>query len=130
VTTSDKMYLVSGDEVHIELIKRAYAWHEHVRKRELDPRQLETWQLMAASWTRAGRPMHYRPGWPDAWLPDGSSWGRVTAYKMIPWFPVSEQMKKKYGGLIHRSETVFSWAKQTPPEFRRAGGRSCLRQPK
>jgi len=99
------LYLMSGDEAHMELIKRAYAWHEQVRQQELDPKRLAAWRLMAESWTRAGRPMHYRPGWPDAWLPDGSNWGRVTAYKMIPWNPVSVEMKNKYGGLIHRSET-------------------------
>ncbi len=99
------LYLMDGDETHMELLRKAYAWHEQVRQKELDPRQLEAWKLMAESWTKAGRPMHYRPGWPDAWLPDGTNWGRVTAYKMIPWFPVTEEMKKKYGGLIHRSET-------------------------
>ncbi len=98
-------YLMTGDEAHMELLKKAYAWHEHVRKQELDPEQLEAWKLMGESWAKAGRPMDYRPGWPDAWLPDGSNWGRVTAYKMIPWFPVTAEMKKKYGGLIHSSET-------------------------
>jgi len=99
------LYLMTGDEAHMQLVKKAYAWHEHVRKQELDPKRLDVWKLMAESWTKAGRPMHYRPGWPDAWLPDGSNWGRVTAYKMIPWNPVTPAMKKKYGGLIHRSET-------------------------
>ncbi len=99
------LYLMSGDEAHMELMKKAYAWHERVRKLELDPVQLDTWNRMADSWTKAGRRMHYRPGWPDAWLPDGSNWGRVTAFKMIPWNPVTLEMKRKYGGLIHRSES-------------------------
>jgi len=99
------LYLMTGDKSQMELLKKAYAWHEHVRKKELNPAQLDTWNRMADSWTKAGRRMHYRPGWPDAWLPDGSNWGRVTAYKMIPWNPVTLEMKKKYGGLIHRSES-------------------------
>ncbi|NIP92718.1 MAG: hypothetical protein GWO24_04335, partial [Akkermansiaceae bacterium] len=99
------LYLMTGEEAHMDLLRKAYAWHEQVRKQELDAGQLEAWKLMAESWTKAGRRMHYRPGWPDAWLPDGSNWGRVTAFKMIPWFPVTDEMKKKYGGLIHRSET-------------------------
>lgn len=104
------LYLMTGDEAHIALIKKAYAWHEHVRQKELDPKQLEAWKLMAESWTKAGKPMHYRPGWPDAWLPDGSNWGRVTGYKMIPWNPVTLEMKKKYGGIIHSSEAdVGAW---------------------
>jgi len=98
------LYLMTADEAHIELLRRAYAWHEHVRKQELDPQQLDAWKLMARSWTKAGRPMHYRPGWPDAWLTDGSNWGRVTAYKMIPWYPVTAAMKKKYGSHLHSSE--------------------------
>jgi len=99
------LYLMTGDEAHMDLLRRAYAWHERVRQIELDPKRLEAWKLMSESWARAGRPMHYRPGWPDAWLPDGSNWGRVTAFKMIPWNPVTPEMKKRYGGLIHRSET-------------------------
>jgi hypothetical protein len=99
------LYLITGDEAHMDLLRKAYAWHEKVRQKELDLDQLEAWKEMAASWTRAGRPMHYRPGWPDAWLPDGSNWGRVTAFKLIPWFPVTDEMKKKNGGAIHRSET-------------------------
>jgi len=99
------LYLMTGEDAHINLVKKAYAWHEDVRQRELDPARIDTWDRMADSWTKAGRRMHYRPGWPDAWLPDGSNWGRVTAFKMIAWNPVSLDMKKKYGGLVHRSES-------------------------
>ena len=99
------LYLMTGEERYMRLLREAYEWHESVRKKELDPEQLEAWKLMGESWAKAGRPMHYCPGWPDAWLPDGSNWGRVTAYKMIPWSPVTAEMKKKYGGIIHSLET-------------------------
>lgn len=98
-------YLSTGEEEHMDLLRKAYAWHEHVRQIESNPTQLGIWDQMTKSWTKAGRRMHYRPGWPDAWLPDGTNWGRVTSFKMIPWYQVTDQMKKKYGGLIHRSET-------------------------
>ena len=97
------LYLMTGDEAHIGLLKKAYAWQEQIRRKELEPKQIAAWKLMADSWARAGRPMHYRPGWPDAFLPDGTNWGRVTAFKLIPWYPVSDAMKKKYGGFIHSS---------------------------
>jgi len=98
------LYLMDGDEAHIELLKRAYTWHEHVRQQELDPWQLEAWKVMAEKWPTKWGPLYYKPGWPDAYLADGSNWGRGLYYKLLPWYPVTPEMKKKYGGLIHSSE--------------------------
>ena len=44
--------------------------------------------------------MEYRPGWPDAWLPDGSNWGRVLSFKMMAWNPLTVEQKEKYGNLV------------------------------
>jgi len=100
------LYLMDGNEAHMELLKRAYAWHETVRRRELEPWQLDAWEVMSKAYAhpRWGR-LYYRPGWPDAVLPDGSNWGRGLYYKILPWYPVTPEMKRKYGGLIHSSET-------------------------
>ena len=99
-------YLMTGDEAHMNLLRKAYAWHETVRRKEMEPWQLEAWEAMSRAWPNPtwGR-QYYRPGWPDAVLPDGSNWGRGLYYKILPWYPVTPEMKKKYGGLIHSSET-------------------------
>jgi len=99
-------YLITGNEAHMDLLRRAYAWHETVRRKELEPWQLEAWEAMSKAYAHPkwGRG-YYRPGWPDAVLPDGSNWGRGLYYKILPWYPVTPEMKKKYGGLIHSSET-------------------------
>jgi len=100
------LYLMTGDEAHMELLKKAYAWHETVRRKEMEPWQLEAWEAISKAnadpkWGRG----YYRPGWPDGVMPDGSNWGRGLYYTIIPWYPVTPEMKKKYGGLIHSSET-------------------------
>jgi len=96
---------MDGNEKHMDLLKRAYAWFETVRKKELEPWQLEAWKVMAEKRPTKWGPLYYKPGWPDAYLPDGSNWGRGLYYKLLPWYPVTPEMKKKYGGLIHSSET-------------------------
>ena len=100
------LYLMDGDEAHIDLLRRAYAWHEHVRQRELDPAVLARWRAMSQVWSPAHHVvthnylMEYRPGWPDAWLPDGSNWGRVLRFQLMAWNPVTPRQKEKYGRLI------------------------------
>ncbi len=95
------LYLMDGNEAHIELLKEAYAWHETLRRKEMEPWQLEAWETMSKAYTDPewGR-TYYRPGWPDGVLPDGSNWGRCLQYHIIPWYPVTPEMKTKYGGLI------------------------------
>lgn len=102
-------YLMDGDERHLDLLRAAYAWHEHVRQEELDPEVLAQWKAMAKSWSPSHHLMsgnylmEYRPGWPDAWLPDGSNWGRVLSFRLMAWNPVTEAQKKKFGGFIDHS---------------------------
>jgi len=106
------LYLMDGNEVHMDLLKRAYAWHEHVRQKELEPWQIEAWKKLSKA---AGREV-WRPGWAAAWLPDGSNWGDVIHWGMYAWYPVTDKMIKnsgKYTGgrsLIHRRGHLKTWA--------------------
>ena len=99
------LYLMDGNEKHMDLLKRAYAWFETMRKKEMEPWQLEAWKAMGNAWPAQWRGLeikfYYRPGWPDAYLPDGSNWGRCLSYGIHGWYPVTPEMRKKYGGLIH-----------------------------
>ena len=100
------LYLMNNDEAHIDLLRGAYAWHERVRQKELDPKLLAQWKAMARAWSPSHHTltgnylMEYRPGWPDAWLPDGSNWGRVLSFKMMAWNPLTVEQKEKYGNLV------------------------------
>ena len=100
------LYLMDNDEAHMDLLRSAYAWHERVRQKELDPKLLAQWKAMARAWSPSHHTltknylMEYRPGWPDAWLPDGSNWGRVLSFKMMAWNPLTVEQKEKYGNLI------------------------------
>ena len=107
------LYLMDGNEKHMDLLKRAYAWHEHVRQKDLAPWQLEAWELMRKSHLKAGNPwFYYRPGFGDAWVPDGSNWGYVIDWKMYGWYPTTPEMIKKSGkyvgggSLIHNQAAV------------------------
>lgn|GEM_PF-2542119 len=112
------LYLMDGDEGHMDLLKRAYAWHETMRKKELETWQLEAWKAMGEGWPVQwkGREIKhvYRPGWPDAYLPDGSNWGRCLHFNIIPWYPVTPEMRKKYGGLIQNEPrcNLKAWAEE------------------
>ena len=68
------LYLMDGKEKHMQLLKRAYAWHETLRQRELEPWQLEAWEAISKAYSdpRWGR-TYYLPGWPDGVLPGTSS---------------------------------------------------------
>jgi len=110
------LYLMDGNEKHMELLKKAYAWHETVRRKELEPWQLKAWEDIskANADPRWGR-LYYRPGWPDGILPDGSNWGRCLSYGIHAWYPVTPEMKQKYGGLIHNGPArgnLKVWAEQ------------------
>ena len=43
------LYLMDGDEALIELLKRAYATHEYLRKQDLQ--YLADWKAIGAVWT-------------------------------------------------------------------------------
>ncbi|MCP4192573.1 MAG: hypothetical protein GY768_18315 [Planctomycetaceae bacterium] len=100
------LYLIDGNESHMDLLRRAYAWHEHVRQQEIAPQVLGHWRAMSEAWTPSHHIlsenflMEYQPGWPDAWLPDGSNWGRVLSFKLMAWNPLTVEQKNKYGKLI------------------------------
>ena len=98
------LYLMDGNEAHIDLLRKAYATHERIRQKDLEPANLADWAAInavwmdASSWPDGG----YLPGLPDAYLPDGSNWGCVQiAYKMIPYWPVTDEQRKKYGRFMH-----------------------------
>ena len=118
------LYLMDGDEAHIELLERAYATHEHIRKEDL--KYLADWRAIGAVWTDSPSfPRgQYRPGLPDAYLPDASNWGCVQiAHKMIPFRPITPQQIKQYGGYMHQDQpNVPEMAKlargyQAPPRW-------------
>ena len=120
------LYLMDGNEKHMDLLKRAYAWHETVRQKELEPWQIEAWKKISKA---AGREV-WRPGWPSAWLPDGSNWGGVIHWSMYAWYPVTDEMIKnsgKYTGgrsLIHpqaRHGHLKTWAEAGRGPFRFGG---------
>jgi len=101
-------YLMTGDEAQMDLLKKAYAWHEHMRRVDLKP---ENWKLLLKLNEHQARQGHnycYRPGFPAAWLPDGSSWGGVTAYNLFAWYPVSDEARKKYGRLMPIQSTAYT----------------------
>ena len=121
------LYLMDGDEKHMNLLKRAYAWHEYVRKEEIKPEVIEQWRQMSRKWSPSHHSMtqnylmEYRPGWPDAYLPDGSNWGRVLNFRLMLWNPVTPVQKKKYDRFIDHSWppverlAVMASANQPPP---------------
>jgi len=120
------LYLMDGNEKHMDLLRRGYDYLETVRKKELEPWQLKAWDDISKAnadpkWGRA----YYRPGWPDGILPDGSNWGRCLSYGIHGWYPVTPEMRKKYGGLIHNGPpqgNLKAWAKQARAGHRLAGG--------
>jgi len=79
------LYLITGDEENMELLKKGYAWCEYARKQDMKPETWKYWKILNDSWKKRGTGWHYRPGWPDAWLPDGSNCGHI---------------RKKYGGFV------------------------------
>ena len=121
------LYLMDGNEGHMHLLKRAYAWHEYVRKEEIKPTVIEQWREMSRKWSPSHHSMtqnylmEYRPGWPDAYLPDGSNWGRVLNFRLMLWNPVTSAQKKKYDRFIDHSWppveklAVMAAANQSPP---------------
>jgi len=105
------LYLMDGSEAHMDLLKRAYAWHEKVRQKELESWQLEAWELLRKSHAKAGNPwFYYRPGFADAWLPDGSNWGYVIDWKMYAWYPTTEAMIKKSGKYVGGASLIHPQA--------------------
>ncbi len=98
------LFMMDGDENHIELLKGAYATLERIRLKDLEPQNMEDWRAIHEVWMDAPSypRLKYRPGLPDAFLPDGSNWGCVQInYKMIPYWPVTSEQRSKYGQFMH-----------------------------
>ena len=105
------LYLMDGNEAHMDLLRKAYAWHEHVRQKELEPWQLEAWELLRKSHAKAGNPYFwYRPGFADAWVPDGSNWGYVIQWRMYGWYPTTPAMIKKSGKYVGGAPMIHNQA--------------------
>ena len=105
------LYLMDGNEAHMDLLKRAYAWHETVRQKDLEPWQLEAWELIRKSHEKAGnRYFNYRPGFADAWVPDGSNWGYVIQWRMYGWYPTTPAMIKKSGKYVGGGSLIHDQA--------------------
>ena len=94
-------YLMTGDEAQMDLLRKAYTWHEYMRLEDLKP---ENWKLLLQlnnHQTEQGHYYnHYRPGWPSAYLPDGSNWGGVTNYNIFIWFGIDDRRKQKYADFL------------------------------
>ncbi|MEM7383781.1 MAG: pectate lyase [Verrucomicrobiota bacterium] len=94
-------YLMTGEETHMDLLRRAYDWHEHMRLIDLKP---ENWELLVKlndHQTAKGHFYnHYRPGWPSAYLPDGSNWGGVTGYNLFAWYGIDDERRAKYARFL------------------------------
>ena len=98
------LYMMSGEESHIDLLKGAYATLERIRLRDLEPQNMADWDAIHEVWMDAPSypRLKYRPGLPDAFFPDGSNWGCVQInYKMIPYWPVTPEQRRKYGQFMH-----------------------------
>ena len=121
------LYLMDGNEEHMTLLKKAYAWHEHVRKEESKPEVVAQWREMSRAWSPSHHSMtknylmEYRPGWPDAYLPDGSNWGRVLSFRLMAWNRVTPAQRSKYDRFIDHGWppveelAVMAAANQPPP---------------
>ena len=118
------LYLMDGNKAHMKLLKRAYATLERIRQKDLEPDNMADWDAIHEVWMDAPSypRLKYRPGLPDAFLPDGSNWGCVQiAYKMIPYWPVTPQQRHKYGRFMHshrpgvREMAKLARAYKTPP---------------
>ena len=96
------LYLIDGNEAHMDLLRKAYAWHEHVRREEMRPEMLVQFRALTDAWSTPDRQYVYLPGTPGAYLPDGSNWGLGGPnHKLTCWKPVTPEQRKKYGHIIH-----------------------------
>ena len=121
------LYLMDGDEAHMDLLRKAYATFETLRRRDLKPENWKCWQIINDAHRKKNGPdKHMRPGWAPAYLPDGSNSGWVTGYAMFPHYPITTEMRKKYGGLIHSEKTLSSLATSGPHIMRVGETRGSL----
>jgi len=127
------LYLMDGNEKHMELMKRAYNSLEKLRQKDLAPENWKCWKTLKDA---GGRGAWYHPGFPHAFLPDASNSGSVLGYRMHPVYPVTEEQRKKWGHFIHGNTggDLYHWgkdaqtAKTAPAKFAGAGPGNALCQ--
>jgi len=126
------LYLMDGNEKHMELMKKAYNTLERLRKKDLDPKNWKCWKALKDA---GGPGAWYHFGFPHAFLPDASNTGRVLAYRMHPVYPVTPEQRKKWGRFLHgQGGDLAYWAatperaKRAPDKFAGAGAGNALCQ--
>jgi len=131
------LYLMDGNEKHMELMKKAYNTFERCRRKDLEPKNWAAWKVIIEAGKKANGPSQwYRPGWSHGLLPDGSNTGSILGYRMYPIYPVTPEQRKKWGHFIHGNTggDLYQWAQkakagQTPPaKFAGAGGGNNMSQ--
>jgi len=108
-------YLMDGDEAHMDLLRKAYAWFEQMRRFDLKPENWKCWRIMNEAHRKDDGPdKYFRPGWSGAYLPDGSNCGGILGYRMYPNYPITEEMRREWGGFIHSDAHLASLATDGP----------------
>jgi len=111
------LYLMDGNEKHMELLKKAWNTLQKIRERDLKP---ENWKHWKALKDAGGSARWYRPGMPHAFLPDLSNMGNVLSYRMHPVYPVTPEQRKKWGHFLHgQGGDLAHWA-ATPERAKKA----------
>jgi len=126
------LYLMDGNEKHMELMKKAYNTLERIRQRDLAPENWKSWKVLRDA---GGSAAWYHFGFPSAFLPDASNTGRsVLGYRMHPIYPVTEEQRKKWGHFLHGGADLHHWAREVeagkaaPDHFAGAGPGNALCQ--
>ena len=131
------LYLMDGNEKHMELMKKAYNTFERGRRKDLEPKNWAAWKtIIEAGEKRKGPSAWYRPGWSHGLLPDGSNTGSILGFRMYAIYPVTPEQRKKWGHFLHGNSggDLYEWAEkakagQTPPaKFAGAGGGNTMSQ--
>jgi len=124
------LYLMDGNEKHMELMKKAYNTFERCRRKDLEPENWKCWKAIIEAGNKANGPSQwYRPGWSHGLLPDCSNTGPILGYRMYAIYPVTPEQRKKWGHFLHGNSggDLYEWAEkakagQVPPaKFAGAG---------
>ena len=131
------LYLMDGNEKHMDLMRRAYDTFERCRRKDLEPKNWKAWKTIIEAGKKASGPSQwFRPGWGHGLLPDGSNTGGVTRYAMYPVYPVTAEQREKWGRFIHKDTggDLYEWAERArkgevpPGKFAGAGGGNNMSQ--
>ena len=126
------LYLMDGNEKHMELMKKAYNTLERIRQKDLAPENWKSWKALRDA---GGSAAWYRFGFPHAFLPDGSNTGRaVLGYRMHPIYPVTDEQRTKWGHFLHGGPDLHHYAREvqagkpSPDHFAGGGPGNALCQ--